>query len=159
MYQLLRPDFNHLEIVNARSRSEDPANKKKSEQLDEIQVLNNKVSSRRSRRLQKKNSLDVQFRRRFSMLRGDSAVKKTSNARTNDSSTVYDAAEYSSGKNVIDKRFNKILFNMHGIPVQTHVTSQPSTKEKKVAPPPPTTKMHHQKSRISSNQRSLTQNV
>jgi hypothetical protein len=147
--------------VNGRSRSEDSTNKKKASQLDEIQVLDSKVGSRRSRRLQKKNSLDVQFRRRFSILRGDSRAKKPDANRTNDSSVAYgDETENSVGKHVIDKRFNKILFNMHGIPVNTGVTvhSCHSSKEKKIAPLPPS-KTRHQKTRISSNPRSMTQNV
>jgi hypothetical protein len=34
-----------------------------------------------------------------------------------------------SSKQLIDKRFNKILFNMHGVPVQPNVTSQQQKKQ------------------------------
>lgn len=36
-----------------------------------------------------------------------------------------------SSKHIIDKRFNKMLFNMHGIPVQPNVTNQQQKKKQK----------------------------
>jgi hypothetical protein len=112
--------------------------------------------NRRSRRLQKKNSLDVQFRRRFSMLKeGNAAVNSIYNEmselnnpdletvnstggigialatgrESRASSMMPNAARASSGNlsaKILDKRFNKMLFNMHGIPVKPNVSNQQS---------------------------------
>ena len=105
--------------------------------------------NRRSRRLQKKNSLDVQFRRRFSMLRdGNAAANNMYNTsetggfyagnngtdfdltngiasgigRESRASGVNQGPRASSGNisaKILDKRFNKILLNMHGIPIKS----------------------------------------
>ena len=114
-----------------------------------------KARNRRSRRLQKKNSLDVQFRRRFSMLRdGNAAANNIYNTsglfntgdldaannanntgiaagpgrETRTSSMMPTIGPRASSGNlstkILDKRFNKMLFNMHGIPVRPNVTNQ-----------------------------------
>jgi hypothetical protein len=94
------------------------------------------------------------------MLRGDSSVKKGSTNRTADMTVVNaQSVENASGKNYIDKRFNKMLFNMHGIPMQPNVLQNESQKDKKLAPMAPPKSGHHQKPRISSKQRSITHNV
>ncbi len=111
--------------------------------------------NRRSRRLQKKNSLDVQFRRRFSMLRdGNVAVNNMYNTSevggfygqtngtdfdlTNGIATGLGRESRTSGMNptgprassgnlsakILDKRFNKILFNMNGIPIKQDMKQQ-----------------------------------
>lgn len=116
--------------------------------------------NRRSRRLQKKNSLDVQFRRRFSMLRdGNAAGAGVNNNIYNESEAGFnglvdlDATTQGGGAGgsalgrdsrtssmmppiglrassgnlstrLLDKRFNKMLFNMHGIPVSGNITSK-----------------------------------
>ena len=99
--------------------------------------------NRRSRRLQKKNSLDVQFRRRFSMLRDNNAA---ANNIYNESESAFNAMDMDGGREsrtssmmpnlgprassgnlstkILDKRFNKMLFNMHGIPVKPNVITQ-----------------------------------
>jgi hypothetical protein len=99
--------------------------------------------NRRSRRLQKKNSLDVQFRRRFSMLRDNNAAV---NNIYNESESAFNAMDTDGGREsrnssmmpnlgprassgnlstkILDKRFNKMLFNMHGIPVKPNVINQ-----------------------------------
>lgn len=134
-----------------KSRSVDPMNKKR---------------NRRSRRLQKKNSLDVNFRRRFSMLRDGNAA---ANNIYNDSILGFNGVDLDTSANIggmghesrasvmfgarasstnlsnkiIDKRFNKMIFNMHGIPVSGNISGkkhkdmnqseseQPKKKEKK----------------------------
>jgi hypothetical protein len=108
--------------------------------------------NRRSRRLQKKNSLDVQFRRRFSMLRdGNAAVNNIYNESEAGFNGLVDLDATNGGVSalgresrtssmmppvglrtssgnlstrLLDKRFNKMLFNMHGIPVSGNITSK-----------------------------------
>jgi hypothetical protein len=131
--------------------------------------------NRRSRRLQKKNSLDVQFRRRFSMLRDGNAAANniygseigglnsimngtdldatnginSGNGRDSRTSSMMPTIgpRISSGNlstKILDKRFNKMLFNMHGIPVKPNVSSQQQKKQNNQdimppveMPPPP----------------------
>lgn len=112
--------------------------------------------NRRSRRLQKKNSLDVQFRRRFSMLRdgnaaanniyNESDVNAMINAIDLDASNLNGRESRTSGMmalgprqstgnlstKILDKRFNKMLFNMHGVPVKPNV-SNPQNKKNDVS--------------------------
>ena len=158
---------------NGRSRSEDRVldgggeqhmNDLYSSHQDEKFKIQAKQRNRRSRRLQKKNSLDVQFRRRFSMLRDGNAAANniyntsglfnavdldTTNANNNannannnsnngissgpgrdsrTSSMMPGIGPRASSGNlstkILDKRFNKMLFNMHGIPVRPNVTNQ-----------------------------------
>lgn len=140
--------------LNSRSKSEDrvldggQTDTTLDDKLDQGHKIQGQAKrNRRSRRLQKKNSLDVQFRRRFSMLRdGNVAVNNMYNTSeaggfygvnngtdfdlTNgisasgigrESRTSQGGPRASSGNlsaKILDKRFNKILFNMHGIPIK-----------------------------------------
>jgi hypothetical protein len=143
--------------IEPRSKDDDAFNPL---QASRVQAKHN----RRSRRLQKKNSLDVQFRRRFSMLRdgngsnginpiyngseilGVNGLTTNNNSAFNnnngldfDDGTGISVAggrdsrvsgmapsiglrpRQSSGNlstKILDKRFNKMLFNMNGIPVR-----------------------------------------
>jgi len=121
--------------TNPRSKSEDPdhANGNRVEGN-----LEKNKHNRRSRRLQKKNSLDVQFRRRFSMLRDNGGLgtdpsgdptKAAQDSRTSALLAARNSIRNISSKQLIDKRFNKILFNMHGVPVQPNVTNQQQKKQ------------------------------
>ena len=148
-------------IQDPRSKSEDRVlddqnvNDLYSQQNQHEFKIQAKARNRRSRRLQKKNSLDVQFRRRFSMLRDgnaaanniyntsglfntgelDAAANVNSNGIANGpgresrtSSMMPTIGPRASSGNlstkILDKRFNKMLFNMHGIPVRPNVTNQ-----------------------------------
>ena len=110
--------------------------------------------NRRSRRLQKKNSLDVNFRRRFSMLRdGNAAANNIYNesisgfngidldmsvngiggmmGRESRASGMFGARASSTNlsNKIIDKRFNKMIFNMHGIPVSGNISNNKKQKD------------------------------
>ena len=142
--------------------------------------------NRRSRRLQKKNSLDVQFRRRFSMLKdGNAAANNIYNESINEAgfnglanaidldTTTHGIANAagrdsrnssmmpglgpraSSGNlsnKILDKRFNKMLFNMHGIPVKPNVTNQQQNNKKDKAYPQMTADLFQQPNQLSAQQ-------
>lgn len=127
-----------------RSKSEDHLARQ--QQRDLLQNRQN----RRSRRLQKKNSLEVQFRRRFSALRDGntasfaSGMPTTNNQvngstsgimRTTSVAALALAARASAGnmsqaqQQQNTKKVNK-MFNMHGVPVQPNVLNQKENKKK-----------------------------
>ena len=158
-----------IEFKISVSAIQDPRSKSEDRVLDDQNVtdlysqqnqhefkIQAKARNRRSRRLQKKNSLDVQFRRRFSMLRdGNAAANNIYNTSGLFNTAELDAANANGNSNgisngpgresrtssmmptigprassgnlstkILDKRFNKMLFNMHGIPVRPNVTNQ-----------------------------------
>lgn len=110
--------------------------------LNEVRIQAKR--NRRSRRLQKKNSLDVQFRRRFSMLRDGNVANNSiynssevgagfgnganESALTNGLASGLGRESRTSGmlgprasygnlsSKLLDKRFNKLLINMPSIP-------------------------------------------
>jgi hypothetical protein len=124
----------------------------KEDDLNQVKIQAKR--NRRSRRLQKKNSLDVQFRRRFSMLRDGNVVansiynsSEVGNSgvngfisNVNDTSIANGAGRESvSGgtgmlgprasygnlsSKLLDKRFNKLLVNMPVIPTITNDSSK-----------------------------------
>lgn len=129
--------------------------------------------NRRSRRLQKKNSLDVNFRRRFSMLReGNAAANNIYNesigfngldmdatngiqsalGRDSRTSGIMPGGPRASSGNlsnkILDKRFNKMLFNMHGIPVSGNISSK---KQNESRPEQETHKQKGNKKRKNQN--------
>lgn len=148
--------------LNGSKAPKDVGNRSKSEDrvLDGGGIASHKLDShnlhkrnRRSRRLQKKNSLDVQFRRRFSMLRdgnagvnnniyneseagfnglvdldatngGASVLGRESRTSTMMPPVGLRASSGNLSTRLLDKRFNKMLFNMHGIPVSGNITSK-----------------------------------
>ncbi len=142
----------YFKASNSRSKSEDRVLNATKSDMNEVRIQAKR--SRRSRRLQKKNSLDVQFRRRFSMLRdgnvhansiynsselGGFANGANDSAITNGISTGAGRDSRASGmlgarasygnisSKLIDKRFNKILNNIPTIPVKS---DQPIKQQK-----------------------------
>ena len=193
--------FKLIESADGRAKSEDRFvdghrinGMAEEHQEGRIQAKRN----RRSRRLQKKNSLDVQFRRRFSMLKdGNAAANNIYNESINeagfnglanaiDLDTTHGIANAagrdsrnssmmpglgpraSSGNlsnKILDKRFNKMLFNMHGIPVKPNVTNQQNNKKDKNYPQM-TAELFQQPNQLSSaqpkskgNRKRKTQNI
>ena len=58
-------------------------------------------------------------------------VKAAQDPRTSALLAARNSARNLSQKRIIDKRFNRMLFNMHGVPVQPNVVNQQKEKDQK----------------------------